>query len=67
MFKLFKRVDLLEIVEDYQDIEIKLLVTKLQSLENYLDIEFFHGNKCKPHYRKKRVIIKKLGRPLNIK
>lgn len=36
---------------------------RLAALEDYLDIEYFHGTKYKPHYRKRKVVKKKLGRP----
>ena len=56
MFKIFKEVAALR---EARLIEMK----KLQALEDYLNIEFFHGDKSKPHYRKKRVIKRPVGRP----
>lgn len=39
------------------------LIKKQTAIEDYLDIEFFDGGSQKPHYRKKRVIKKPVGRP----
>lgn len=36
---------------------------KLQALEDYFDIEYFNGGVQKPHYRKRKKVVKKLGRP----
>lgn len=36
---------------------------KIEALEDYLGIEYFNGPKYKPHYRKRKVIAKKMGRP----
>lgn len=63
MFKIFKRVARLEKTEEFQDQEIEILMVKVRTLEEYLDIEFFNGPTQKPHYRKTRVITKKMGRP----
>lgn len=70
MFKIFKRLQKLESESDtrYRFMDFLgeangLNETKLKALEDHLDIEFFHGDKSKPHYRKKRVVVKKLGRP----
>lgn len=43
--------------------EVAVIEKKLKALEEYHDIEYFSGNKCKPHYRKRRVFTKKMGRP----
>lgn len=71
MFKIFNRVIKLEQEIDYLNRDLattaKGLATAVKALEDYLDVDFFHGDKSKPHYRKKRVIIKKLGRPRKIK
>jgi hypothetical protein len=40
---------------------------RIRALEQYLDIEYFNGPKYKPHYRKRKTIIKKLGRPRKTK
>ena len=38
--------------------------TKLRALEEYHNVEFFHGPSTKPHYRKKRPPKKRpVGRP----
>lgn len=36
---------------------------KIEALEDYLGIEYFNGDKYKPHYRKRRVTKGKVGRP----
>lgn len=63
MFKIFKDVKDLE--QMYFDLYQELMQEQIKrfALEDYLDIEFFHGDKSKPHYRKKRVIKKPVGRP----
>lgn len=33
------------------------------ALQDYLDIDYFNGEVYKPHYRKRKVVKKKLGRP----
>ena len=37
--------------------------TKLAALEDYLDIQYFQGDKSKPHYRKRRTFKRPVGRP----
>ena len=67
MFNIFTRVKGLEDeLFAHQAIQ-EMEANRRRALENYLDIEFFHGNKTVPHYRKKKVIIKKMGRPRKIK
>lgn len=63
---MFKRLARLEKTEEFQDKEIEILMTRVHSLEEYLDIEFFNGPTQKAHYRKTRVITKKLGRPKKV-
>jgi hypothetical protein len=74
MFKFFKDIPLLE--KQYKNLSQIILdrtndqyeiEKRIHAIQDYLDIEFFHGDKSKPHYRKKRVIVKKLGRPRKIK
>lgn len=36
---------------------------RLKAIEDYLSIEFFEGEKNKPHYRRRKVVVKKIGRP----
>jgi hypothetical protein len=36
---------------------------KLEAMEDYHDIKFFDGEHNKPHYKRRRVVVKKLGRP----
>lgn len=36
---------------------------KVKALEDYLGIEYFNGDKYKPHYRKRKVVKGKVGRP----
>lgn len=61
MFGLVKKSDLQREKElrVFYDTET---VIRLKAIEDYLDVDFFHGDKSKPHYRKKRVVAKKLGR-----
>lgn len=66
MFKIFKQVARLEKTEGFQDQEIEILMVKVRALEEYLNIEFFNGASQKPHYRKLRVVKKKLGRPKKV-
>lgn len=73
MFKIFARVSTLEESIGYHKLTIKQLLsesddvtTRLRALEQYLGIEFFNGPTQKPHYRKVRVITKKLGRPKKV-
>lgn len=63
MFKIFKDVSGLN--QSVNELEALLLEeqTRRLAMEDYLDIEFFHGDKSKPHYRKKRVIKRPVGRP----
>lgn len=67
MFKIFKRTEEALMLSELAHADAEYAHTKLKALEDYLNIEFFHGAKSKPHYRKKKVIIKKLGRPRKIK
>lgn len=73
MFKIFTRVAKLEARAERDSALMELLVsenteikTRLTALEEYLNIEFFNGPMQKPHYRKTRVITKKLGRPKKV-
>lgn len=67
MLNVFKRMrELKENVDTLNIIIIKEL-TQRQALEDYLYIEFFQGGKNKPHYRKRKVVTKKRGRPFGSK
>ena len=63
MFNFFKRVTNVEDGLHYTATNQQLTDTKIKAIEDYLDVDFFHGDKSVPHYRKKRVVFKKLGRP----
>jgi hypothetical protein len=36
---------------------------KIKAIEEYLDIEYFNGDKYKPHYRKRKTVKRPVGRP----
>ena len=38
-------------------------LNKIQALEDYLKVDYFSGERRKPHYRARKVIKKKVGRP----
>lgn len=63
MFNIFKRITEIENYSDETAEAASYTSYKLKALEDYLGIEFFHGDKMRPHYRKKKVIKKKVGRP----
>ena len=60
MFKIFNTVRTLEA-------QNKILINKVGALEDHLNVDYFNGPKYAPHYRKKRVVAKKLGRPRKTK
>ena len=39
------------------------LINRLDAIEDYLNIDFFAGSTQKPHYRKRKIVVKKIGRP----
>ena len=67
MFKFLQEIKDLWVVNQAVISDLEYTAKKLKTLEDYLDIEYFEGDKQKPHYRKRRVITKKLGRPRKAK
>jgi len=63
MFSLYKRLREAEDAIDTLNVVMIKEVTKREALEDYLGVEFFHGDKVRAHYRKKKQVAKKLGRP----
>lgn len=66
MFKLFKQIAKLETAVQVMGVNADNMAPRLTALEEYLGIEFFNGPTQKPHYRKLRVVKKKLGRPKKV-
>jgi hypothetical protein len=71
MFNVFKRLkkveELSSTLENYSiDLALNIvkLETKLSALEDHFDLKFYHGDKKKPHYRKRKEQPKRpVGRP----
>lgn len=63
MFNFFKRLTNVEDGLHHTATNQQLTDTKIKAFEDYLSVDFFHGDKSKPHYRKRKVVVKKLGRP----
>ena len=63
MFNLYKRLREAEEAIDTLNILMIKEVTKREALEDYLGVEFFQGHKMRAHYRKKKTLVKKVGRP----
>ena len=67
MLNIFKRLSNLEANEKFTADVLLNEIARRTALEDYLGIEFFHGDKMRPHYRKKKQIAKKVGRPKGVK